>query len=230
MQEELSSSEKISNLDNQAKKIGIGGKLSPEIDESSYKKRMQQRKAIQSERLQLRKTKKGLLIVFTGNGKGKTTASLGMALRTIGHGYKVAIIQFIKGSWTTGEEKALKNLSPNISWHSLGEGFTWETQDRVRDEKLVQEAWQLAKKYIKNESYRLIILDEINIATKLGYLASDEIITFLKNLNNRKNHVVLTGRGASDSIIDYADLVTEMNQIRHPFKEQGIKAQKCIEF
>ena len=230
MQEELSSSEKIFNLDNQAKKIGIGGKLSPEIDESSYKKRMQQRKAIQSERLQLRKTKKGLLIVFTGNGKGKTTASLGMALRTIGHGYKVAIIQFIKGSWTTGEEKALKNLSPNIAWHSLGEGFTWETQDRVRDEKLVQEAWQLAKKYIKNESYRLIILDEINIATKLGYLTSDEIITFLKNLSNRKNHVVLTGRGASDSIVDYADLVTEMNLIRHPFKEQGIKAQKCIEF
>ncbi|MDC3041361.1 cob(I)yrinic acid a,c-diamide adenosyltransferase [Prochlorococcus sp. AH-736-B08] len=230
MQEELSSSEKIFNLDNQAKKIGIGGKLSPEIDESSYKKRMQQRKAIQSERLQLRKTKKGLLIVFTGNGKGKTTASLGMALRTLGHGYKVAIIQFIKGSWTTGEEKALKNLSPNIAWHSLGEGFTWETQDRVRDEKLVQEAWQLAKKYIKNESYRLIILDEINIATKLGYLTSDEIITFLKNLSNRKNHVVLTGRGASDSIVDYADLVTEMNLIRHPFKEQGIKAQKCIEF
>ena len=230
MQEELSSSEKIFNLDNQAKKIGIGGKLSPEIDESSYKKRMQQRKAIQSERLQLRKTKKGLLIVFTGNGKGKTTASLGMALRTLGHGYKVAIIQFIKGSWTTGEEKALKNLSPNIAWHSLGEGFTWETQDRVRDEKLVQEAWQLAKKYIKNESYRLIILDEINIATKLGYLDSEEIITFLKSLNNRKNHIVLTGRGASDSIINYADLVTEMKLIRHPFKEQGIKAQKCVEF
>ena len=230
MQEELSSSEKISNLDNQAKKIGIGGKLSPEIDESSYKKRMQQRKAIQSERLQIRKTKKGLLIVFTGNGKGKTTASLGMALRTLGHGYKVAIIQFIKGSWTTGEEKALKNLSPNISWHSLGEGFTWETQDRIRDEKLVQEAWELAKEYIKNESYKLIILDEINIATKLGYLASKEIITFLKSLNNRKNHIVLTGRGASDSIINYADLVTEMKLIRHPFKEQGIKAQKCVEF
>ena len=133
-------------------------------------------------------------------------------------------------SWTTGEEKALKNLSSNISWHSLGEGFTWETQDRVRDEKLVQEAWQLAKKYIQNESYKLIILDEINIATKLGYLAPEEIITFLKSLNNRKNHIVLTGRGASDSIINYADLVTEMKLIRHPFKEQGIKAQKCVEY
>ncbi len=230
MQEKPSSSEKIFNLDNQANKLGMGGKLSPESDESSYKKRMQQRKDIQAERLQIRKTKKGLLIVFTGNGKGKTTASLGMALRTIGHGYKVAIIQFIKGGWKTGEEKALQSLSSKISWHSLGEGFTWETQDRIRDEKLVQEAWQLAKKYIQNESYKLIILDEINIATKLGYLAPEEIITFLKSLNNRKNHIVLTGRGASDSIINYADLVTEMKLIRHPFKEQGIKAQKCIEF
>ena len=230
MQEEPFPSEKIFNLDNQAKELGIGGKLSPESDESSYKKRMQQRKEVQAERLQIRKTKKGLLIVFTGNGKGKTTAALGMALRTIGHGYKVAIIQFIKGGWTTGEEKALKNLSSKISWHTLGEGFTWETQDRIRDEKLVQGAWELAKEYIRNESYKLIILDEVNIATKLGYLASEEIITFLKSLNNRKNHIVLTGRGASDSILNYADLVTEMKLIRHPFKEQGIKAQKCVEF
>jgi len=230
MQEKPLSSDKILNLDDRASELGMGGKISPESDESSYKKRMQQRKDIQAERLQIRKTKKGLLIVFTGNGKGKTTASLGMALRTIGHGYKVAIIQFIKGGWTTGEEKALKNLSSSISWHSLGEGFTWETQDRIRDEKLVQEAWQLSKKYIKNKSYKLIILDEINIATKLGYLTSEEIIAFLKSIDNRNNHVVLTGRGASDSIINYADLVTEMKLIRHPFKEQGIKAQKCVEF
>ena len=230
MQEKPLSSDKKLNLDDRASELGMGGKISPESDEISYKKRMQQRKDIQAERLQIRKTKKGLLIVFTGNGKGKTTASLGMALRTIGHGYKVAIIQFIKGGWTTGEEKALKNLSSSISWHSLGEGFTWETQDRIRDEKLVQEAWQLSKKYIKNKSYKLIILDEINIATKLGYLTSEEIIAFLKSINNRNNHVVLTGRGASDSIINYADLVTEMKLIRHPFKEQGIKAQKCVEF
>jgi cob(I)alamin adenosyltransferase len=230
MKKEPASPDQIINLDNQANKLGMGGKLSQDSDESSYKKRMQQRKDIQAKRMQIRKTKKGLLIVFTGNGKGKTTASLGMALRTIGHGYKVAIIQFIKGGWTTGEEKALKNLSSNISWHSLGEGFTWETQDRIRDEKLVQEAWKLAKQYIKNESYKLIILDEINLATKLGYLASEEIISFLKSLNNRNNHIVLTGRGASESIINYADLVTEMKLISHPFKEQGIKAQKCVEF
>ena len=230
MKEEPFPSEKILDLDSQAKELGMGGKLSPESDESSYKKRMKKRKDIQTERLQIRKANKGLLIIFTGNGKGKTTAALGMALRTIGHGYKVAIIQFIKGGWITGEEKAFKNLSSNISWHSLGEGFTWETQDRIRDEKLVQEAWELAKEYIKDESYKLIILDEINIATKLGYLSSEEIITFLKSLNNRKNHIVLTGRGASDSIIDYADLVSEMKLIKHPFKEQGIRAQKCVEF
>ena len=228
--EEKTPSRKITNLDSQARELGIGGKFSPETDEIIYKKRMQKRKDIQSKRLQVRKAKKGLLIVFTGNGKGKTTASLGMVLRTIGHGYKVAIIQFIKGGWTTGEEKALKNLSSNISWHALGEGFTWETQDRVRDEKLVKEAWQVAQTYIKDESYKLIILDEINIATKLGYLCPEEIITYIKSINNRKNHIVLTGRGASQSIINNADLVTEMKLIKHPFKEQGIKAQKCIEF
>ena len=224
------SSKNLTSLDIQAKELGIGGNLSPETDESLYKKRMQKRKEVQSKRLKVRKTKKGLLIVFTGNGKGKTTASLGMALRTIGHGHKVAIIQFIKGGWTTGEEKALKNLSSNISWHSLGEGFTWETQDRVRDEELVKDAWKVAKTFIINESYKLIILDEINIATKLGYLSPDEIISFIQSLNDRKNHIVLTGRGASESIINQADLVTEMKLIRHPFKEQGIKAQACIEF
>ena len=224
------SSKNIASLDIQAKELGIGGDLSPETDEILYKKRMQKRKEVQSKRLKVRKTKKGLLIVFTGNGKGKTTASLGMALRTIGHGHKVAIIQFIKGGWTTGEEKALKNLSSNISWQALGEGFTWETQDRVRDKELVKEAWQIAKKFIIDESYKLVILDEINIATKLGYLSPGEIIKFIKSLNNRKNHIVLTGRGASESIINQADLVTEMKLIRHPFKEQGIKAQECVEF
>ena len=221
---------RITSLDLQAKELGIGGNLSPETDEKLYKIRMQKRKDVQSKRLKLRKTKKGLLIVFTGNGKGKTTAALGMALRTIGHGHKVAIIQFIKGGWTTGEEKALKTLSPNISWKALGEGFTWETQNRLRDEELVKGAWQVAKKFMKDESYKLIILDEINIATKLGYLSPEEISTFIQSLNNRKNHIVLTGRGASESIIKQADLVTEMKLIKHPFKEQGIKAQECIEF
>ena len=230
MLEEDFFSEEISNLDQEAKALGMGGNLSPESDEELYKRRMRQRKEIQSKRLKIRKGGKGLVIVFTGNGKGKTTASLGMALRTIGHGYKVAIIQFIKGSWNTGEEKALKLLSSKISWHSLGEGFTWETQDRIRDKKLVEEAWQLSKEFIKDESFKLIILDEINIATKLGYLTPEEIIKFIESIDGRKNHIVLTGRGASQSIINFADLVTEMTLVKHPFKEQGIKAQKCVEF
>ena len=129
-----------------------------------------------------------------------------------------------------GKKKLLKMLSPNISWHALGEGFTWETQDRVRDEELVKGAWQVAKSFINDESYKLIILDEINIATKLGYISPKEILTHIQSINNRKNHIVLTGRGASESIINQADLVTEMKLIKHPFKEQGIKAQKCIEF
>ena len=219
------------NLDNEALKAGIGGKISPENDEFQYKLRMQKRKEIQLERLKIRKDKKGLIIVFTGNGKGKTTAALGMALRTLGHMEKVVIIQFIKGTWETGEEKALKTFSNNIKWHSLGEGFTWETQDRIRDEKLVKGAWRLAKEYIKNKEYKLVILDEINIAIKLGYINPEEIIDFIKSLKIKNdNHIVLTGRGAPNSIIKFADLVTEMNLIKHPFKDQGIKAQKCIEF
>tara|TARA_Y100001978_G_scaffold24679_1_gene21140 strand:- start:1161 stop:1859 length:699 start_codon:yes stop_codon:yes gene_type:complete len=219
------------NLDQDALKVGIGGKFSPETNEETYKLRMQKRKEIQLERLKIRKNKKGLVIVFTGSGKGKTTAALGMALRTLGHMKKVVIIQFIKGSWETGEEKALRSFSNYIKWHSLGEGFTWETQDRIKDEKLVKEAWNLAKEYIKNKSYKLVILDEINIAIKLGYIKSEEIIDFIKRLENKNNnHIVLTGRGAPDSLIKFADLVTEMNLIKHPFKDQGIKAQKCIEF
>ena len=220
----------IENLDKEALKLGIGGKVSPENDELIYKKRMQQRQNIQLERINLRKDKKGLVIVYTGNGKGKTTAALGIALRTLGHNKKVAIIQFIKGSWSTGEEKALKRFSKNISWHSLGEGFTWDTQDRIRDEELVKIAWDVSKKYLKEKSYKLVILDEINIAFKLGYLDPKEIINFLKENKIQNNHIVLTGRGAPESIIDFADLVSEISVIKHPFKDQGIKAQECIEY
>ena len=222
----------IRNLDNEASKLGIGGNLSPEKDERLYKERMQKRKEIQTKRLKNRNLKKGLVIVFTGNGKGKTTASLGMALRTLGHGKKVVVIQFIKGAWTSGEKKALETFSKSVEWHSLGGGFTWDTQNRNKDEILVKRAWNLAKDYMSKESYKLVILDEINIAIKLGYITSEEIIKFLKSLNMNTNlcHVVLTGRGASREIIEFADLVTEMKLIKHPFKEKGIKAQECVEY
>ena len=221
---------KTQNLDDEALKLGMGGNNSSDNSEEIYKERMQKRKKIQIERLSLRKGKKGLVIVYTGSGKGKTTAALGLALRTLGHNQKVAIIQFIKGSWTTGEEKAFKNFKDKISWHSLGEGFTWETQDRIRDEKLVKEAWNLAVEYLKEETYKLIILDEINIALKLGYISSKEIINSITKYKCKNNHVVLTGRSAPESIIKFADLVSEIKVVKHPFKEQGIKAQKCIEY
>ena len=222
----------INNLDEEATRLGIGGNSSPEVDEKLYKKRMQKRKEIQSKRVKERNLEKGLVIVFTGNGKGKTTAALGMGLRTLGHGHKVAIIQFIKGSWTTGEKKAFEKFSNEIEWRSLGAGFTWETQNRNKDQFLVKKAWEAAQEYMRNESYKLVILDEINIAIKLGYIDTEEIIIFLKDLNMNKNlcHVVLTGRGASKEIIEFADLVTEMKLIKHPFREQGIKAQECVEY
>ena len=222
----------IKNLDEEAIRLGIGGNLSPEVDENLYKKRMQKRKEIQYKRVKERNLEKGLVIVFTGNGKGKTTAALGMGLRTFGHGYKVAIIQFIKGVWTTGEKKAFEKFSDKVEWRSLGAGFTWETQDRNKDQLLVKKAWQAAQEYMRDESYKLIILDEINIAIKLGYLDPSEIITFIKDLNINKNlcHIILTGRGASKEIIEFADLVTEMKLIKHPFREQGIKAQECVEY
>jgi len=222
----------IKNLDEEAMRLGMGGNLSPEVDEKLYKERMQKRKEIQSKRVKKRNLEKGLVIVFTGNGKGKTTAALGMGLRTLGHDYKVAIVQFIKGAWATGEKKAFEKFPNKLEWRSLGAGFTWETQNRNKDQFLVMKAWEAAKVYMRNESYKLVILDEINIAIKLGYIDTEEIINFIKDINMKKNlfHVILTGRGASKEIIEFADLVTEMKLIKHPFREQGIKAQECVEY
>ena len=219
----------INELDKNASKIGIGGYLAPESDENSYRKRMERRKEVQLKRVGERKKEKGLIIVFYGNGKGKTTAALGMALRTLGHGNRVAIVQFIKGGWEPGEAKALKVYEKDLNWHALGEGFTWETQNRVRDKELVLNAWKQSLIYLQSESHKLVILDEINVAIKLGYLSIENV---LKSLNTRppKNHVVLTGRGAPQQLIDHADLATEMTLVHHPFKEQGVKAQKGIEF
>ncbi len=217
------------DLDQEALTLGIGGHLAPEKDDSGYKERMKRRKDIQNKRIEERNKRKGLLIVFTGTGKGKTTAALGMALRTIGHGERVSIIQFIKGGWEPGEARALKVFGDSISWNALGEGFTWETQDRKRDKELVMKAWEKSTKDLKSKEYKLVILDEIIIAIKLGYLSTNEV---LKVLTNRPpfTHVVLTGRWAPKELINQADLVTEMSLIHHPFKEQGIKAQPGIEF
>jgi len=220
---------RINNLDENADQIGMGGNLIPNITEDQYRKRMNKRKEIQTQRLKERDKEKGLIIITTGQGKGKTTAALGMGLRTIGHNHKVAIVQFIKGGWEPGEALALKVFGDKLKFHAFGEGFTWETQDRDKDANLVKLSWSQALIYLKDPTYKLIILDEIIVAIKLGYIDEDEIIKGI-NLRPDLTHVVLTGRGASEKLIGSADLVTEMKLVHHPFREQGIKAQEGIEF
>ena len=220
---------RLNNLDKSAEKIGMGGNIIPNISEEKYRKRMEKRKDLQTQRLKERNKEKGLIIVNTGEGKGKTTAALGMGLRTIGHNNNVAIVQFIKGGWEPGESLALKIFGEKLKFHAYGEGFTWETQDRKKDIDLVNSSWRKSLTYLKDPEYKLIILDEIIIAIKLGYIDEDEIIKGI-NLRPKLTHVVLTGRGASKKLIDSADLVTEMKLIHHPFREQGVKAQEGIEY
>ncbi|MBE9202625.1 cob(I)yrinic acid a,c-diamide adenosyltransferase [Synechocystis salina LEGE 06099] len=199
------------------------------LSDEQYKIKMQKRKALQDERIAAAKAEKGLVIVHTGNGKGKTTAALGMVLRSLGHGYQVAIIQFIKGAWEPAEKAAFAPWQDQLTFLALGEGFTWETQDRQRDQAIAHAAWQKALEYIRNPNYQLVLLDEVNVALKLGYL---DVETVLAGLGEKpeSNHVILTGRGAPQPLIDRADLVTEMTLIKHPFREQNVKAQPGIEF
>ena len=220
---------RLNKLDKSAERIGIGGNSIPNITEENYRKRMEKRKEIQTQRLKERNKEKGLIIINTGQGKGKTTAALGMGIRTIGHDHKVAIIQFIKGGWEPGELLAFKVFEDKLKFHACGEGFTWETQNRNKDINLVKSSWTKALHYLKDPNYKLIILDEIIVAIKLGYIDEDEVIKGI-DLRPELTHVVLTGRGASKKLIDSADLVTEMKMIHHPFREQGIKAQKGIEY
>jgi len=199
--------------------------LSPE----AYKQKMQRRKEVQEERLQARSNEKGLIIINTGPGKGKTSAALGMVVRSLGHGFKVAIIQFIKGAWEPAEKRVFEQWQDQLVFHAMGEGFTWETQDRERDTEKAQEAWEKSLTYIHDPNYRLVLLDEINIALKLGYLDVEKVVAELEN-KPEDSHVILTGRGAKTELIDAADLVTEMKLIKHPFREKGVKAQPGIEF
>ena len=199
------------------------------ISNEQHKQKMQRRKEVQEKRLAEKAREKGLIIVNTGNGKGKTTAALGMVMRSLGHGYKVAIVQFIKGAWEPAEKAVLETWPEQLKFHAMGEGFTWETQDRERDIEKANAAWSTALDYILNPEYRTVLLDEVNIALKLGYLDVDTVIAGLKQ-KPADSHVILTGRGAPDKLIAIADLVTEMSLIKHPFREQGVKAQPGIEF
>ncbi|MGL5942174.1 MAG: cob(I)yrinic acid a,c-diamide adenosyltransferase [Waterburya sp.] len=199
------------------------------ISNEQYKQKMQRRKEVQDKRLAEKSAEKGLIIVNTGNGKGKTTAALGMVMRSLGHGYKVAIVQFIKGAWEPAEKAVLENWQEQLKFHAMGEGFTWETQDRERDIAKATAAWEQGLEYILNPEYKLVLLDEVNVALKLGYLDVDTVIQGLAQKPD-DSHVILTGRGAPKELIAIADLVTEMSLIKHPFREQGIKAQPGIEF
>jgi cob(I)alamin adenosyltransferase len=216
-------------LDRQADALGPGGHLAPEVDPEAYRRRMQRRREVQQQRVGERNLEKGLVLVFTGDGKGKTTAALGLVLRTLGHGEQVAVVQFIKGGWHPGEARALELFGEALHWHALGEGFTWETQDRQRDRLLVQSAWERSCGYLADGSRKLVVLDEINVALKLGYLDPDQVLEGLA-LRPPLTHVALTGRGAPSALLERADLVTEMKAIRHPFREQGVKAQPGIEY
>jgi cob(I)alamin adenosyltransferase len=171
---------------------------------------------------------KGLIIVHTGKGKGKSTAAFGMVLRCLGHGKKVGVVQYIKGKWDTGERVVLEKFPDLIEIKALGEGFTWETQDRARDIAFARAAWDESKRMMNDDSFDFVLMDEINIALRYDYLPIDEVVDFLKA--KRPNlHVVLTGRNAKDELIAIADLVTEMEMVKHPFRD-GVKAQAGVEF
>ncbi len=191
--------------------------------------KMRKKKAARDKIIAGKTIEKGLIIVHTGKGKGKSTAAFGMVFRAIGHGFRTVVIQFVKGAWETGERTILDNFPDLVTVKAMGEGFTWETQDRARDIELSQAAWAEAKVHILDPDVRMVLLDEINIALRYGYIDIDEVVTFLQNEKPEDTHVLLTGRNAKEELIEIADLVTEMTLIKHPFRS-GVKAQAGIEF
>ncbi len=194
-----------------------------------HAEKMKKKKAARDKIMATKTIEKGLLIVHTGKGKGKSTAGFGMVFRSLGHGHKVAIVQFVKGRIDTGERIALGRFDDLVTLKRMGDGFTWETQDRQRDIAAAREAWEVAKQLISSREHRLVLLDELNIVLRYDYLDINEVVEFLKNEKPNDVHVVITGRNAKDELIEIADLVTEMTQIKHPFRS-GVKPQEGIEF
>jgi cob(I)alamin adenosyltransferase len=199
-----------------------------ELD-ARHAEKMRKKKAARDKILATKTIEKGLLIVHTGKGKGKSTAAFGMVFRALGHGMPVAIVQFVKGKWGTGERGALEKFGDLGSINTMGEGFTWETQDRQRDVAAARAAWDRAKAIIAAGEHKLVLLDELNIVLRYDYLPLAEVIAFLRDEKPADVHVIVTGRNAADELIEIADLVTEMEVIKHPFRS-GVKAQKGIEF
>ena len=192
--------------------------------------KMAKKKAARDKIMATKEGEKGLIIVHTGPGKGKSSSGFGMILRCIAHEMPCAVVQFIKGAWDTGERRLLDgHFSDLCQFHAMGEGFTWETQDRARDIEMARKGWEKAKELIRDESIRFVLLDEINIALRYDYLPIDEVVAFLRDEKPAMTHVCLTGRNAKDELIELADLVTEMTLVKHPFRS-GIKGQKGVEF
>ncbi|MBO9525557.1 MAG: cob(I)yrinic acid a,c-diamide adenosyltransferase [Sphingobium yanoikuyae] len=199
-----------------------------ERTDEQHAEKMKKKQAAHDKIMATKTQEKGLLIVHTGKGKGKTTAALGMVVRMIGHGRKVGVVQFVKGAMTTGEKAVFDAFPEQVEFKPMGEGFTWNTQDRSRDIALAREAWDEVKRMVADPDYALVLADELNIVLRYDYLPLDEVLAVLTGKDAMK-HVVVTGRNAPEALIEAADLVTEMTMIKHPFRS-GVKAQAGIEY
>jgi cob(I)alamin adenosyltransferase len=199
-------------------------------EDARHAMKMAKKKAARDKIMATKTADRGLIIVHTGAGKGKSSSGFGMILRCIAHEMPCAVVQFIKGAWDTGERRLIEeNFSDLCEFHAMGEGFTWETQDRARDIAMAEKGWEKAKELIRDPAIRFVLLDEINIALRYDYLNVADVVAFLQTEKPPQTHVVLTGRNAAEALIEAADLVTEMTLIKHPFRS-GIKAQKGVEF
>ena len=193
-----------------------------------HAEKMKKKQAAHDKIMATKTQEKGLLIVHTGKGNGKTTAELGMVVRAIGHGKKVGVVQFVKGAMTTGEKAVFDAFPDNVIFKPMGEGFTWNTQDKTRDIALAREAWDEVKRMIADPAYDMVLADELNIVLRYDYLPVDEVLEAVTNKGEMK-HVIITGRNAPEALVEAADLVTEMTLVKHPFRS-GVKAQAGIEF
>lgn len=203
--------------------------LMTEAERDAYHaEKMRKKKEARNKILATKTEEKGLLIVHTGKGKGKSTAAFGMVFRALGHGFRIGVVQFVKGAWGTGERDILEHFPDQVTIKAMGEGFTWDVADRQRDIAAARAAWEEAKRMIADPEFDMVLLDELNIVLRYDYLPLDEVLAVLGG-KPRDLHVIVTGRNAKDELIEIADLVTEMTEIKHPFRA-GIKAQKGIEF
>ena len=212
--------------DRPKKKIDM---MTEEELDARHAEKMRRKKESRDKIVATKTKEKGLLIVHTGKGKGKSTAAFGLVFRALGRDFKIGIVQFVKGAWSTGERAILDKFPEQVTIKAMGEGFTWETQDRQRDIAAATAAWEEAKRMIADPDLQMVLLDELNIVLRYGYIDLDEVVEVLQAKPEMK-HVIVTGRNAKDEIIEIADLVTEMTQIKHPYRDQGVKAQVGIEF